>query len=252
MARSVGRRVAFAVAVSAVSALAASGCGAERAAMRGAAEAALDASSARLSSAAIRLSDVPEGFMPAEDQEVFRGMRPSGPECARLLRMVDEASAKSSLARRDVPQTHAAFYRADPAVSVVEHVLRLRPGEAARRVEEARQATAGCPSLDFALPGDTGWDGRKFDKRGLSRTPLDHPDTLADAVAARYSHPDGGRRYGLDVMFARAKDDLVVFAAPGEFDGDGEKQIRSVLARVMSRAAAAPEREVVLTPTPQP
>lgn len=218
--------------------------------MSRAAVAALNAGSAVLASAAIRQADVPEGFLPAEDQQVFRGLRPSDPECARLLGMVDDASSASSKARRDVSQSHAAFYRADPAASLVEHVLRLPSGEAARRVDEARRAVANCPTLDMGVPGATGWNGNAFDQHGLTRARLNHPETLKDAVAVRYSHPDGGSRYGLDLIFARANGDLLILAAPGEFSEAGEKQLRATEARVLRKLADAHDRQVILTPGP--
>ncbi|RMI47109.1 hypothetical protein EBO15_04270 [Actinomadura harenae] len=213
--------------------------------------AALRAPAALMTAAALRPEDVPEGFLPADDQEVFRGMRPSDPDCARLLRMVDAASGRSSSADRDVPQSHVAYYRADPAATLVEHVLRLPSGEAAKRVDAARDAVAGCPVIDFGRSGDSGWDGHGFDQTGLERRRLSHPEGQDDAVAVRYSHPDGDQRYGLDVIFAREGSDLLVLAAPGEFAGDGERRLRLMEARVLRRLANARDREkVVLTPSP--
>lgn len=248
MACSLGRRVVAVAAVSAVSVSAASGCGArQRAAVP--AVAAPRAPAALMTAASLRREDVPKEFLPADDQEVFRGVRPSDPGCARLLRLVDGASGRSSSMDEDVPQSHVAYYRADPTTSLVEHVLRLPSGQAARRVEAARHAVADCPVMDFGRFGDTGWDGHGFDHAGMRRSRLSHPAALEDAVAVRYGHPDGGRRYGLDAIVARDDDDLLVLAASGEFGDDGERELRRMEARVMHRLTDAHDREkVVLTP----
>ncbi|RFU42479.1 hypothetical protein DZF91_06200 [Actinomadura logoneensis] len=247
MACSVGRRVVAAAIVPAVAA-GVSGCGTAR---QGAApaEAEARAPAALVTAATLRREDVPKGFLPADDQEVFRGIRPSDPDCARLLRMVDGASGRSSAADPDVPQSHTAYYRAEPAATLVEHVLRLPRGEAAERMDEVRRAVAACPAIDLG-PSGGGWDGRRFDGRGLGRVRLTHPRRPHDVVAVRYTHPGGGRRYGLDAVFARTGRDFLALAALGEFGERGENRLRRMEALVLHRLADAHDSaRVVLTPT---
>ncbi|MEV4253742.1 hypothetical protein AB0J52_11305 [Spirillospora sp. NPDC049652] len=251
MACSVGPRAVGAAAVAAVVSAAGvslSGCGTERgAAAPAVAEA--KAPAALLTAATLRRGDVPRDFLPAEDQEVFQGLRPSDPDCARLLSMVDDASARSSSSDPDVPQSHVAYYRADPAATLVEHVLRLPRRKAAGRMDEVRRAVAACPVIDLG-PSRGGWNGRRFDGRGLRRTRLTHPARVRDVVAVRYSHPGGGRRYGLDAVFARAGRDFLALAALGEFGERGEERLRRAEARVLRRLADAHDQaRVVLTPT---
>ncbi|GAA2576132.1 hypothetical protein SMC26_12550 [Actinomadura fulvescens] len=165
-------------------------------------------SAAGLSAAVLSGSEVPAGFLPAENQRVFEGMRPVDRDCARLLALADVETPRDipGVEDENVPQASAAFYRPGPAASLVEHVFRLPPGRAARHVAETRRAALRCPRIEIRL---TQGDLR------LPRVNSRKVRALRDALALRYAR----ERAGLDVVMAAVGNDLLVVAGAGTYGG---------------------------------
>ncbi|MFI0354703.1 hypothetical protein [Actinomadura sp. 9N407] len=162
---------------------------------------------AQMGEAVLTRPEVPEAFAPAEDREVFAGLRPDDPDCARLLRLADLRDGASLQGR----EAHAAFYRPRPPASVAEHVFRLGPGEATRYVAKARTAARGCPEI--GIPAGSR-------EETLGRTWLRRPAGVKDAVGAIYSRDAVySRRQGgtaLSMLLVRSRNDLLVLSSAGE------------------------------------
>jgi hypothetical protein len=179
-----------------------------------------------------------EGFLPAERQSVFTGLRPSDPACARMLGLAD-------VRRRDDPggaraagqgqgQGQVVFYRSQPPATMAEHLVRPPPGMAGRYVTRARAAAAGCPRIRIPL--------------GLREAVLDRdrarkPAGVRDAVAVTYAGP--GRGIDLFMLWARSRDDLVVVTAAGE--AVAGPSMRRIAARAVHKLLAL-QREPAQAP----
>ncbi|GAA2458506.1 hypothetical protein GCM10010191_93060 [Actinomadura vinacea] len=170
-----------------------------------------------------------QGFLPAERQDVFTGLRARRPACARMLALADAKTLKGLRAApagggRGTGQGHAAFYRAQPPATMVEHVFRLPPGDAGRYVARASAAAAACPRIRIVL-------GPR--EAALRRARLPRPGGLRDAVGVAFT-AEGGRGTGLTMVWARSRNDLLVLAVAGE----------SAAGRAMERIAAAAVRKL--------
>jgi hypothetical protein len=117
----------------AVVAIGTAGCGAGRPAG--------DSSTARLTAAVLSTQDLPSDYLPAEDQQVFRGVGAADPNCRRLLDLADLRGL------RDVPDTHTFFYRIDPGSTLAEHVVTLGPERVQAYLRQARKAADGCKTI---------------------------------------------------------------------------------------------------------
>ncbi|MFI6516355.1 hypothetical protein ACIBF1_12420 [Spirillospora sp. NPDC050679] len=206
-------------------ALAAAGCGAEQTAASSAA-----AGAAAMGPALLSPREVPAGFYPADPQRAFRGIRPADPDCARLLRLADAVAVRGT---RGAPHGHAAFFRAEPPATLVQHVYRLPKGRAAALLADARAAAAGCPVITMEVGDDR--EGR------LYRARLRPPGGAGEAVAVRYAGK-GRRQAGLDVVVARVGDDLVTVAAPGEFARGGAETIEAAEQGAVRKLRAARDK----------
>ncbi|WP_433326170.1 hypothetical protein [Spirillospora sp. CA-294931] len=193
----------------------ATGCGTERPARLGA-----HAAGAAMSPAVLSAREVPEGYLPAENQHVFAGLRPRDRDCVRLLELADLHGEDDLRGVRGAPQAHAAFYRVDPGASLVHHVFRLPAGRAHAHIAETRSAAASCPRISVEI-GDR-------DLR-LDRVRLRSLRGVKDGFSVRYADGD----LGVDVVMARARDDLLVLAAPGE--SEGARETERLLGRALSK-----------------
>lgn len=177
---------------------------------------------ASLTAAVLSQRDMPPGFLPAEDQQVFWGVRPSDPDCAGLLALADLRGL------RDMPQVHAAFYNTAPVATLVEHVVRLPAGQAARRVGDVRQAAAMCPAIRVGV-GE-----RRMD---LVRTRMRRPFGVWDAYAVRYRSRPRERPVHFDVFVVRVRDYLLVVAHPAMADRPYPPGWGAATERIAARAA---------------
>ncbi|WP_067479829.1 hypothetical protein [Actinomadura hibisca] len=216
---------AFVLATVLAGVLAAAGCGAPQADVAPAA-----AGTAAMGPALLSQREVPAGFLPAGPQRAFTGIRPADPDCARLLRLADNAGAREG---RDASHAQAAYYRTEPGATLVQHVYRLRKGRAAALVAEAREAVTGCPKIGL----DVGDDRETL----LYRVPLRHARTAGETVAVRYTSR-GARQAGLDVVLTQLGDDLLTVAAPGEFGRGGAQGIELAEARAIRKLRDARDR----------
>ncbi|MFC5752674.1 hypothetical protein [Actinomadura rugatobispora] len=144
-----------------------------------------------------------EGFLPAERQDVFTGLRPHDPACARMLALADVRRPDDT---RGAPRGLAVFYRSQPPATMAEHLVRLPPGAAGRYITRVRAAVAGCPRIRMLV-------GPR--EAVLDRARARRPAGVRDAVAVTYA---GRGRGGIDLamFWARSRDDLLVVAAAGE------------------------------------
>ncbi|MBA8949713.1 hypothetical protein ACFQU9_27075 [Actinomadura namibiensis] len=235
------RRARWALPLVALGASAAvAGCGTTRAT-----SAARERPEAAMTAALPTAREVPKGWLPAERQRVLEGIRPTDPDCARLLRLADADGDRGPRGLRNAPQAHAVYYLPDPGATLAARVFRLPPGDAAARLAEARAAIAGCPRLGMEVGDDR--------EVRLRRVRPPRPGRLLpDQVGVRYLHGSGGRRAGLDVLVARAGDDLLVVAAPGAFGGGGARLIERAEARALRKLRAAHRRGAAAPTAPAP
>ncbi|MGI5168419.1 hypothetical protein ACQEU3_29130 [Spirillospora sp. CA-253888] len=203
-------------------ALAAAGCGTWRTEASSAA-----AGAAAMAPALLSPREVPAGFYPADPQRAFRGIRPADPDCARLLRLADAVAVRGT---SGAPHGQAAYFRAEPAATLVQHVYRLPKGRAAALLAEARAAVVHCPVITMEIGDDR--EGR------LYRTRLRPPGGAGEVVAVRYTGK-GRRQAGLDVVVARVGGDLLTVAAPGEFARGGARTIEAAEERAVRKLRAA-------------
>jgi hypothetical protein len=190
------RHAAFVAALSAVGlSSAACGVGRETTGM-------LSASARRghpsLAAGLITPEDLPEGFRPAVDHEVFRAFRPADDDCRRLFARADGADG--------VRQAHTVLYQIDPGGSLEERLVLFPRGEAARQLRLLRALAQGCRRFTFpAMAGPL--DLRK------AKAPV--PRIGDDSYAVRYS---SRLAHDLNVHFdwfaARVSRALLVLARP--------------------------------------
>ncbi|MFC9974906.1 hypothetical protein ACFVH6_28790 [Spirillospora sp. NPDC127200] len=205
-------------------ALAAAGCGTRQTAASSA------AGTAAMGPVLLSPRELPAGFYPADPQRAFRGIRPADPDCAELLRLADAVAVRGT---RGAPHGHAAYFRAEPPATLVQHVYRLPKGRAAALLADARAAAAGCPVITMEVGDDR--EGR------LYRARLRPPAGAGEAVAVRYAGR-GQRQAGLDVVVARVGDDLLTVAAPGEFARGGAQTIEAAEQRAVRKLRDARDR----------
>lgn len=207
-------RIVHGAALVAGTALAVTGCGERQPASPVTPE-------ARMTAAVLSQQDMPAGYLPAEDQPVFGGLRPGDPDCRQLLALAEARGL------RDVPRAGAVFYRADPGASLAQHVVRLPPTGAARHIAESRQAARDCPKIKVEMGPQV---------MRLHRTALRAP-AAQDAFAVRYSGAGGAH---FDIAMARVGDDLLVLAHPGVVSGGGDRVTERVAARALRKLRAVP------------
>lgn len=179
-----------------------------------------------LTGAVLVQRDLPPDFLPASNQPVFWGVNPANPNCARLLGLADLSRVGPA-----APQTHASFYRPEPAASLVEHVVRLPPGAAADYVAQARGAGAICSSLQVGV-GDR--------LMYLIRNRMTPPPGARTAYAASFQSRPGDRAVRFDVVLAEVDDHLLVLGHPGMADPRwGDTVTEDLAAHAVRRLRAA-------------
>jgi predicted small lipoprotein YifL len=149
---------------------------------------------ASMAAAVLSGRDLPAGFLPAENQRVFEGLRPDDPDCARLLRLADVDESKDLGGGGDAPQAHAVFYRAQPVSSLAQHVFHLPPGLAAQHIEQARAAASKCPKMLVGAGGagaETGDDDSDDQARDASTDARTDASTDENADELTVESPDG-------------------------------------------------------------
>lgn len=144
--------------------------------------------------------DLPAGYLPAENQRVFEGLRPDDPDCARLLRLADVDQSKDLDGADDAPQAHAVFYRSEPVSSLAQHVFHLPPGMAAQHIDQARAAAGKCPRMMVTAGGpgaETDGDDDASDDQSTGDQATDAgggDDTSADQLTT--DEDENGGRHG--------------------------------------------------------
>lgn len=186
-------RGAALVAGCAAAAVCTAGCGAERPAG--------DSSTARLTAAILAKKDLPSEYLPADDQQVFRGVGPADRSCRRLLDLADLRGL------RDVPQKHAFFYRINPAATLAEHLVTLGPARVRSYLDDARKAAERCQTLVV----------RDAEEVRLRRNPI--TSLPPHAFGVRYSAPvDGRHSIDFDLVMAPLNGRLMIVVQPGLVD----------------------------------
>jgi hypothetical protein len=181
-------------------------------------------SSARLTAAVLSTQDLPTDFLPADDQEVFRGVGPGDPSCRRLLDLVDLRGL------RDVPESHSVFYRINPGSTLAEHVVGLGASGSRDYLGDVRKAAASCPVM--RIPSS---------RLRLHRRRLPAPE---GALGLRYTGwTDDNHVVTFDMVIAPVGDRLMVMAQPSLAD---QRRRPSVLAT--GRLAATAVRKLQATP----
>lgn len=164
-------------------------------------------STASLTAAVLSKQDLPSDFLPTEDQQVFRGVGSTDPDCRRLLDLADLRGL------RDVPQSHAVFYRATPGATLAEHVVVLGSDEVRQYLKNVRKAAANCRTITI----DTA--GGRLRLRGEELNLAPFPALGGQAYGVQYA----GRasdRYDVhfDLVMVPVGDWLLVLAQPTLID----------------------------------
>jgi hypothetical protein len=184
------------------------GCGADRA-PRVAAEPGLTA-------AVLSEQDMPADYLPAESTAVFRGVRPAGRACGKLLALGDVRDPGAA------PHAAAAFYQVDPGGAMVEHLLQIAPGRAHEYITAARRAAARCRRLTVRTKGHT---------MRLRQRPTGTRQVGEESYHVRYAGRVGGRhRFHLDMLLARVADRLLIMANVALLPAGADRDLVSQLA----------------------
>jgi hypothetical protein len=184
--------VALAIALPATH-LAATGCGAHRSAEA--------TPTQRLAAAALSEAEVPAGYLPAENAEMFRGLRPADPDCRALFALA--AAPAPTLGA--VPRVDTSFYQVDPGGWVAVHLLLAAPVPAHAFLLDLRRAAAGCDRIALRAEAYT---------MSLRRAPLPVRGIGEESYTVRYAGWVGGRhRFHLDIVTARPAGRLLVLTA---------------------------------------
>lgn len=178
---------------SAAAALCTAACGADRPAG--------DSSAARLTAAILSKQDLPSDYLPAEDQQVFRGVGPADPSCRRLLDLADLRGL------RDVPVGHAFFFRLKPAATLAEHLVVLGQADVRGYLEQARKAAQRCHTM--LMPEA---DELRLRRQWITSLP-------PHALGVRYSAPaDARHSIYFDLVMVPIGDRLMIVVQPGLVD----------------------------------
>lgn len=180
-----------------------------------------DASARPAESALLSGTDLPSGFVPADDVHAFRGLQPTDPDCLRLLALADG----KGLDPRD--QAYAAYYRAQPAATITERVVPMSRAVAAGWIGTVRIAAQGCRV--FRL----GWGPKKM---RLLRDIRPMPGLGQDTFAVSYAGvAPRSRRIRLDVLMTVVNGHLLIVNQPAVI---GRKNGSDLITLAATRAAA--------------
>ncbi|MCD0453533.1 hypothetical protein LO762_30755 [Actinocorallia sp. API 0066] len=152
--------------------------------------------------ALLTAAEAPHGFLPAEPQEVFRGVVPFDRDCADLFALADGRGQRIS-----APRAQTAFYRAEPSATLSQRVLRLGEADARKAVADARRFIAGCQVVEAAA----GQGVLRLGRAHARQPRLAAADTAA--VAYRQETPEG-MRISYEVVVHRVGGDLLLVAGP--------------------------------------
>ncbi|ROO83649.1 hypothetical protein EDD29_1156 [Actinocorallia herbida] len=181
------------LAVCAVTALCAAGCGTRTAApVRAAAP----------MPALLTAADLPAGYLPAAAHDVFGGIAPLDRDCAALLGLADGRGLRPS-----APADVAVFYQLSPGATLAQRVVRLGDRDAVRAVAGARRLIEGCAEIE--APAGEGMLGLRRVELAVPR--LNDADT---AAAAYREEAADGARMTYELVAHRVGGVLLLVAGP--------------------------------------
>ncbi|GAB2806826.1 hypothetical protein GCM10022221_00250 [Actinocorallia aurea] len=211
------------VAVCAVMAVCAAGCGTRTAAPAGA---------PKTASALLTAADLPAGYLPAAAQEVFGGVAPLDLDCAALLGLADGKGLRPAK-----PAEVAVFFQVEPGATLAQRIFHLGDKAAARAVADARRLIDDCAAIE--APAGEGM-------MGLRRAELPVPRlSEADTAAAAYrEEAEDGTRLSYELVAHRVGGDLLLVAGPALL----RKGQRAAVAKAAEAAAIRLERATRVSP----